>query len=59
LSVDRWSDGTLWMVDEKKLLHRLYTKLRQSLSAEDAQTEAQTVIKRRVLGPYDGAHSET
>jgi len=47
------------MVDEKKLLHRLYTKLRQSLSAEDAQTEAQTVIKRRVLGPYDGAHSET
>ena len=46
------------MVDEKKLLHRLYTKLRQSSSAEDAQIEAQNVIKRRVLGPYDGAHSD-
>jgi hypothetical protein len=49
------------MVDEKKLFHRLCSKLRQSSSADEAQhalCEAETVIKCRVLGSYDGAHSE-
>jgi len=55
--VDRWSEGTLWMVDEKKLQHRLYTRLvsppaQQPVSA--SSEEAQAVIERRVLGAYDG-----
>jgi hypothetical protein len=55
--VDRWSEGTLWMVDEKKLQLLLEKKLlysRLSLGDPAAHQRADSCIHRRVLGSYDG-----
>ena len=58
--VDRWSEGTLWMLDEKKLQHRLDARLHLQCMfrppdyrpPDDSITQG--CIFRRVLGAYDG-----
>ena len=56
--VDRWSEGAVWMLDEKKLQQRLYARLvqvhAQAHTGEQLFAKAQSCIHRRVLGSYDG-----
>jgi len=60
MRVDRWSEGWLLMVDEKKLQQRLYTRLSMLYPADQAElafVTAQGCVRRRVLGAYDGFNS--